>query len=126
MTLAVFDIKRVVEDGHVIEPKAEYTGGTIRSVFSHMPCSRVPIPLTAIPNPSSAQSNHARLKLRHLSSVPRIIEAAPFHEMRRPQRSQSNPLEINVLITFLLSSATSVPKDCPYIRANKKTTGDPT
>lgn len=30
MSLAVFDISKVVENGKVIEPKVEYTSGTIR------------------------------------------------------------------------------------------------
>ena len=36
MTLAVFDITKVVEDGRVIEPEAEQTSGTVRLVFSPM------------------------------------------------------------------------------------------
>lgn len=30
MALAVFNIRKVVKDGHVVEPKVEYTTGTIR------------------------------------------------------------------------------------------------
>jgi hypothetical protein len=30
MALAVFDIRKVVNDGRVVEPKIEYTTGTIR------------------------------------------------------------------------------------------------
>ena len=34
MTLATFDITKASENGQLVEPKAEYTTGTIRSAYT--------------------------------------------------------------------------------------------
>jgi hypothetical protein len=75
MSLAVFDIFKVVEKGVEITPEVDHTSGTIRCVV-HLIASAVLVlmdVLPAIPNPSSAPLSLAlRKPLRSFSRMPII------------------------------------------------------
>jgi len=67
MSLAVFDISKVVENGVEITPEVDHTSGTIRCVV-HLIASAVLVlmdVLPAIPNPSSAPLSLALQKPLH-------------------------------------------------------------
>jgi len=67
MSLAVFDISKVVENGVEITPEVDHTSGTIRCVVRLIASAVLVLMdvLPAIPNPSSAPLSLALQKQLH-------------------------------------------------------------
>ena len=70
MILAVFDVSKAVENGKVVEPKIQYTTGTVRCARAHSSCGDVPIllfmdlPIGVTQSPRAIQVLHQATLLK--------------------------------------------------------------